>query len=241
MARLRSKIQLIDYVKSQLGAPTINVEVTNTQIGEIIDDTIQKFTEYAYGDLESVILININGAGEYILPDTITNIIKLSKGAVANLANFKVNYGGYVPNIWSEQFYSGSLTGNIVNTIGQLSASQSVLDKYFGQDLVFNFNHLAKKLQIHENFHGPIAVHYQYEYIANDSDDMVFNHEWIKGYTLARTKFLWGNVTGKYTQSLVGGAQINYDRMLSEGQERMEKLEEELLTKWSDPAPIDVA
>ena len=83
-------------------------------------------------------------------------------------------------------------------------------------------------------------LHYQYEYIANDESDMVFNHEWIKAYTISKTKFLWGTVTGKFDQALVGGARINYADMKSEASEEILKLEEELLTKWSDPAPIMV-
>jgi hypothetical protein len=47
--------------------------------------------------------------------------------------------------------------------------------------------------------------------------------------------------TGKYDQALVGGARINYDRLLSEAQQEIQTLNEELLTKWSDPAPIDIA
>jgi hypothetical protein len=65
MARINSKALLTSYVRSQLGEPNIRVEVTDTQIGQIIDDAIQKFTEYAYGTLEEVVVLQINGAGEY--------------------------------------------------------------------------------------------------------------------------------------------------------------------------------
>jgi hypothetical protein len=74
-----------------------------------------------------------------------------------------------------------------------------------------------------------------------DEEDFIFNHEWIKSYTKAQTKFLWGTITGKYSQSLVGGASINFSDMKSEAEQEIQKLEEELLTKWSDPAPISIA
>lgn len=242
MARINTKTGLRDYVKSQLGAPTINIEVTDGQIDQIIDDTVQKFTEYAYGTLEGSVIVQINGMGEYNMPDTMTNLIKLSKGSTSNITNFSANFGsGYVPNLWSEQFFTGSLTGDIIPGIIAISTTKAVLDKFFADDIVFNFNHLSKKLQVMENYNGPAILHYQYEYLADDSNDLVFNHEWIKGYTKAKTKELWGNVVGKFDQSLVGGARINYDRLLQEAQAEIEKLDEELLTKWSDPAPIDIA
>lgn len=242
MARINTKSGLRDYVKSQLGAPTINIEVTNKQIDQIIDDTVQKFTEYAYGTLEECVIVELSGAGTYPMPDTMTNLIKLSKGATSNLTNFGANFGaGYVPDLWSQQYFSASLTGDIIPSIIAISNTKAMLDKFFGDDIHFNFNHLSKQLQVLEGYSGPACIHYQYEYIANDNNDMVFNHEWIKSYTKSKVKELWGTVTGKYDQTLVGGARVNYERMLGEAQQEIDKLEEELLTKWSDPAPIDVA
>lgn len=246
MARLNTKAKLVDYVKSQLGYPTIQIEVNDYQIGQIIDDTVQKFTEYAYGTLEGTVIVQINGMGEYDMPDTMTNLIKLSKGSTSNITNFSANFSanfgsGYVPNLWSEQFFTGSLTGDIIPGIVAISTTKAVLDKFFADDIVFNFNHLSKKLQVLENYEGPAILHYQYEYLADDANDLVFNHEWIKDYTKAKVKELWGGITGKFDQALVGGARINYADMKSEAQTEIDRLNEELLSKWSDPAPIDIA
>ena len=69
---------------------------------------------------------------------------------------------------------------------------------------------------------------------------MIYNQEWVKQYSIAQTKFLWGSVLGKYSQTLVGGAQVNYSDLKSEAQSDIEKLDEQLLTKWCDPAPVMV-
>ena len=65
--------------------------------------------------------------------------------------------------------------------------------------------------------------------------DQIFNHEWIKRYVIAKTKVLWGEITGKYDADLVGGVKINYSNFKDEGKEELEKLDEELIEKWSDP------
>lgn len=242
MARINTKTGLISYIRSQLGEPTIRCEVTDIQIGQIIDDSVNKFTEYAYGTLEGAVIVQINGMGEYPMPNTMTNLIKLSKGTTSNITNFGSNFGsGYVPNLWSEQFFTGSLTGDIIPAIIAISTTKAILDKYFGDDIAYNFNHLSKKLQVLENYIGPAVLHYHYEYLANETNDFVYNHEWIKEYTIAKTKFLWGTITGKYDQTLVGGSRINYGDMKNEASEAIDKLNEQLLTKWSDPAPISVA
>lgn len=242
MARITSKSDLRKYIKAQLGAPTINIEVSNTQMDMIIDDTVQKFTEYSYGTLEGTVIVQLNGAAEYDMPDTMTNLLKLSKGGASNITNFSANFGsGYVPNLWSQQFFTGSLVGDIIPNVIGISTTRATLDKFFGDDIVYNFNHLSKKLQVLEGYFGAAVIHYQYEYLADDNSDLVFNHEWVKAYSKAKTKELWGTVTGKFDQALVGGARINYERFIAEGQQEIEKLDEELLTKWSDPAPIMVS
>lgn len=240
--RIKSKSQLGDYILASLGSPIITIEVTPVQVSNIIDAAVQKLTEYTWGTLEDTVILQLHGKSEYKLPDTITNIINISKGSISNITNFNVNYGtGYVPNIWSDQFFTGSLTGNIVESITSISAVQSVFDKFFGQELSHNFNQNRKTLQVFEPYSGAVVVHYQYEYIADEDDDLIYNHEWLKAYTTAMTKLQWGNNIGKYDQALVGGARINYERIIQEAQTEIDRLNEELLTKWSDPAPIMIS
>lgn len=241
---MNTKRELIHYTRTMLGEPVIQVEVTDEQMEFIIDDTIQKFTEYSYGTLEEAVVIEINGRGQYSLPTLITNIIKASKGS-SNAFNFSANYGdGFVPDMWSEQYFSVSVgssgVGNIIENVLPVSNTQSIYAKYFGDDLNSNFNHHRKVLQVLEDYKGKILLHYEYEYKAEEFDS-IFNHEWIKAYTKAKTKEMWGTNLGKYDQSLVGGARINYDRLLSEAQSEIQALDEELINKWCDVAPIDIA
>ena len=228
---------LTAYIREQLGEPVINVEVPDSAISQIIDDTIQKFTEYAYGVLEGVVLCELKGMGEYDLPPRVTNIKKIAKGTGSNMFSFDTNFGaGYVPDIWTE-FYTSTLTSSAVNAICAISAIQSILDNYFGDDINYNFNAWKKTLQVFENYSGKVLIWYQYEYEPDD-EDYIFNQEWVKRYCIAKTKLLWGTITGKYSQSLIGGAQINYSDMKSEAQTEIDALEEELKSKWCDPCPI---
>ena len=237
---MNTKRELIYYIRAMLGEPSIQVEVTDEQIEYIIDDTILKFTEYAYGTLEAAIVLKLDGMGEYKLPELVTNIIKISKGSSNN--NFSANYGpGMVPDMWSDQYFSksngASGISNILENTIPLSNTKAILNKYFGDDLNCNFNQHRKVLQVLENYKGNVLVHYQYEYVAEEVDP-IYRHEWIKAYSKAKTKEMWGTVVGKYDQALVGGARINYDRLLSEAQSEIESLNEELISKWCDVAPI---
>ena len=96
------------------------------------------------------------------------------------------------------------------------------------------FEEEARKLESDIRGMGLKAKGYKLN-IANEENDLIYNHEWIKAYCIAKTKEIWGSILGKYSQSLVGGAQINYGDIKSEAQSEIEKLEQELLDKWSDP------
>ena len=85
-----TKEKLIKYIRSQLGAPLIEIEVNDEQISEIIDNVIQEFTEIAYGTLEATIAVQLKGKGEYQMPPNITNILKVSRGNTSNIMNFSL-------------------------------------------------------------------------------------------------------------------------------------------------------
>ena len=240
MSRIDTQQKLIDYIRSQLGEPIIKVEVTDKQIEEIIRSTVQKYTEYAYGTLEESVIIQLHGAKEYPMPELITNIISLKTGMTSNLTDFSANFGQYVPNLWSDIYFTDSLTGDIIPNIMAISATTAILEKYFGTDVYFNFNANRKVLQVFDNYEGPAVLHYYYEYLANPEYDLIYNQEWVKAYSKAKVKLLWGSIVGKYSQSLVGGAQINYSDIKSDAQQELEELNQELLDKWSDPLPISI-
>lgn len=244
MARITTKSALVEYIKIQLGYPLIRIEVQDAQMEQIIDDAIQHFTEFAYGELEASAFIELGDAGTYTLPDYITNIVKLSKGG-NNFMNFSAQFGsGFVPDMWSDKYFTssgGSLSGSIVPNMMSLSATQSIIDKFIGDEINYNFNANKQVLQLMENVNESCLLHYLYEYIADDDGDNIFNHEWIKRFCISKTKFLWGTVTGKFDATLVGGAHINYADMKNEAIAEMEILEAELLNKWSDPCPIDIS
>lgn len=238
--RIDTKLKLIAYVREMLGSPQIECEVSDSQISQIIDDAITKFTEYAYGTLEATVCANIQGMGTYHMPKNVTNIIKISKGNNGNISNFASNYGtNYVPDLWSQQFFTSSITGSIMSSLVVVSNTRASLNHFMGDDIYFNFNPYKKIIQIFDQYKGPVLIHFYYEYVPDEQDE-IYNHEWIKKWVIANTKVLWGNITGKYDADLVGGVKINYSTFKDEGKEEIEKLEEELFDKWSPPPPIDV-
>ena len=53
--RINSEDKLVNYIRTMLGYPMIEIEVTDEQIKLIIDETIRKFSDWAYGGEQTVI------------------------------------------------------------------------------------------------------------------------------------------------------------------------------------------
>ncbi len=119
----------------------------------------------------------------------------------------------------------------------QMVESQ-MMQGMFGSSVAFDFNASNHILRIFEAIEGPIMVEGSLEYRPNPDYDDAYGHSWIKEYALNKVKFIWGSNVGKYSQSLIGGAEINYDRLLSESQETLDKLDEQLLERYSEPLGI---
>jgi hypothetical protein len=67
---------------------------------------------------------------------------------------------------------------------------------------------------------------------------MIYNHQFVKDYATALVKRQWGNNIGKINATLINGATMNYDRILAEATAELDRLDADLLTKWSQPLPI---
>ena len=102
----------------------------------------------------------------------------------------------------------------------------------------FKWDSIKRTLHLRENSVDKVMIFGQQRYQVDPHFDLVFNESWVKDFAKAKTQLMWGQVLGKYGQSLVGGATINFDRLISEAQSDVERLLEELHEKWMDPAPV---
>lgn len=102
----------------------------------------------------------------------------------------------------------------------------------------FKWDSIKRTLTLDPDTFGEVIVVGEKAYDVDEEFDLIFNESWVKEMATAKSQLLWGKTLGKYSQSLVGGAEINYDRIISEAQTEIDRLNEELQEKWVDPAPV---
>lgn len=269
--RVNNEDKLVNYIRTMLGYPMIEIEVTDEQIKLIIDETIRKFSDWAYGG-EQTILFELEASADiqdYILDERVQAIKSVSFGGslgsipTASSGNYVYPFGtlgvNYIPHITLQGEVSslaagGSMSSTAGGTAGGVaggpnsgnSGLSSMVDAFVTRSQVdtmnalnargvnFEFNSNTKVLRIFENFTGKFLVEAAAEYVPNPEYDEVYAHPWIKEYALEKTRYLWGTVTGKYDQTLVGGASINYADMKSEAQDKLQQLDEDLINRYSE-------
>ncbi len=239
--RIKTLDALSDYTLRQLGAPSIQVEITPEQIEDNIYKAIEYFAYYAMdGTEDRILLVEIDkGAGDYQLDDRIMSIQN-----VRTTSNFSSLYrlpGGYV---FANQPMGLSLLSNInsvdVTNMSMYLSKLSMLQNMFDIPINYEYNEMTGIFRLFENPRESMAmltVSLEYE---PKEVDKIFGDKWIKSYVEALCKVTWGQVVGKYSSTLINGSTINYDRILSEGLEQKEKLEEELKDAYMEPLGITV-
>jgi len=273
--KVDSEDKLVQYIRTMLGEPMITVDVSDDQILLNIDETVRKFSDFAYGGEQTIAFV-MNGeekVQDYRLDPRVQAIKSVSwanslgsmswggGGAGVNLGPGWGTIGvGYVPYVDSMGNVSsleggmgsgcstnvsgvaggiaqGSAMDNMSNAYASL-AQRDTLQALFGRGVNFEFNSNTKILRVFEVIAGPFMIEASVEYQPNPDYDEIYAHPWIKDYAVALTRRLWSTVTGKYSQSLVGGAEINFDKMQSEAESMIEKLDEDLLNKYSEALGI---
>ncbi len=200
-----------------------------------IADTTTSYADFASGG------ISLGGFGmvpigyvPYV--DPMGNVSSLSRNGLGG-AGFQGTATGVAGGVAGPNSGGGS-PGDAMEAAWAAMANAQTMQNLFGKSVSYDFNSQNHILRIFEDFAGPVLIEAALEYIPNADHDDIYGHSWIKEYALNLTKNVWGSNVGKYSSSLVGGSDINYDRLLSESETALDRLNEDLLEKWSEALGI---
>lgn len=235
-----TKIQLQDYIKRALGYPVVNVELDNTQIDDIIDSVIQKYSDFAMGGSEAQVyqVTTIPGVLQYTLDARVQSVFEVRFRS--NNFSYQIP-GGLI--ITPSDFFAGALlpTGNSdITSVVSVLSKISMLEKYFDVAPAWDYNDNTKILTFFQDpsqYGSHILLELSMAY-SPKATDMIYDHQWIKDMSVAKCKYQLGVNVGKYNGTLVGGASINYGDMKTEALADIERLNQELITRWSRPLGI---
>jgi hypothetical protein len=252
-------------IQHQLGAPLINLEVSDEQIYDAITDSIEYFSKWAGYTEEYLVFksqLYTRGVGLKI-DDLFTASYEMRTSQVSSLsACFDYDLASRRKVIDVFEFSKGEDTGiNTLFTLEQAMAQQiysSYMIGNFGFDLItwetlkgfidtrnkvlamtdqFRFD---PRTQIFRIIPEPRDTHTYMGvigcYLERPIKDLI-RERWVQKYALALVKIAIARVREKYTgTNMFGGGSVNAS-LLAEGIKEKETLEQELMNGYQDSAP----
>lgn len=253
-------------IQHQLGAPLINLEITDEQVYTNITDAIEYFTKWA-GYTEEYLVFK----SELYVPsvglkmdDLFTASFEMRTSQTPEIS------AGYDYDLASQRkvvdvfdFFKGEDTG--INTLFTLeqAMSQQIYSSYmignFGFDLItwealkgfIDTRDKVLALKEHIRFDPRTQLmriipeprpNHTYMgvvgcYVERPIKDLILER-WVQKYAYALTKITIARTREKFGgTNLFGGGSINASSLLSEGITEKEKLEQELMNSYQDATP----
>ena len=255
--KINSVNGLKQYVLRRLGHPVHQIEITDDQLQDAIDDTLDDYRMYAYsGVVERFLPIKLmKGIQEYLLPYSVFAVINVADANMSMLgASLPSNLFSINQFIAADLYRPGVAKIDLLgyDMINQLTAGMDIV---FGRKKTFDFNSISKILYFHgtvmadENVFIQVYQKLDLEKTPDPTLDQnapvryleenVYNEPWIKRMTTARAKLQWGiNIGLKYQGSVLpNGGTLNGQGIIDQAEAEIEKLTEELHTAYE--LPID--
>jgi len=237
---INNRIELIAYIKRQLGNESHDLELSDDNIKDAIDDSIEIFMEVAYdgSDIGFLEMDLVEG-------QTLYDISTLNDNVVAVLDIMTPGYGLNSSNQVAVQEFFGNTLSGLYSSSGQgildyaLTMNHiNTMEDVLKVETLFSHNQTTNELRLYAKPKYNQKVLLEVIYGAGedaDSFDSLYGHRFIKDYSVAKAFITFAINNSKYSGSLFdGGLEINSDLMLQEGKERLERAELLLRETYQD-------
>ena len=245
MSKPGSRQELADYCLRALGAPVVEINIDDDQLGDRIDEAFQFYREY-HSDAtirryrkHQVTATDVTE--EYIdIPETFIHVSRVLPFQVTGGAgDFNVEYQIMLNDIYD-------LRGP--NSVLHYAMSQqhlALVDTLFdGKDQTVRFNRHMNRLFIETRWGtdikaGEFIIIEGYETVDPATFTDVYNDIFLKKYLTALIKRQWGTNLKKFGGlQLPGGVEINGQQIYDEANEEIKEIEEQMQSRYEMP-PLD--
>jgi hypothetical protein len=257
MANPSTRETLKQYALRSLGKPVIEINVDNDQLEDRLDECLQFYSQYHYDGIRRTYLkykvteedkarlkastpttevATKNGvtttwyeANNYIIvPETVISVVNvLPFSDKANLNMFDVRYQLRLNDLYD--FASTS----IIN-YDMVLRHLDFLDQILVGMKPIRFQQHDNRLYIDMDWTNDLMVNEYlviecYRKLDPNTYTDVYNDIWLKRYVTAQFKRQWGSNLSKFNGvTMLGGVTLNGEKLFTEAQTEIEKLEKEI-------------
>ena len=246
MAKPYNRQSLIDYCLRALGAPVIEINIDDDQLGDRMDEAIQFYQEYhSDATIRRYRKHQITGddiANEYItLPESFIFVSRVLPfdANTGGTGDFSIEYQMMLNDI-----YDLRGPGSVLH-YALAQDHLAMIDTLFdGKDQTVRYSRHMDQLHIETRWGtdlplGKFVIIEGHETINPSDYPDVYNDMFLKRYLTALIKRQWGTNIKKFEgMQLPGGVTINGQQIFDEANEEIQKIEEEMQSRYEMP-PMD--
>lgn len=232
--------EFIDYCLRRLGAPVIQINVDSDQLDDRVDDALQRYRDYHHDATEKIYaqhqLTQTDVDNKYLIIDPliigISRIFPLSD-AQQNINLFDLRY-----QLRLNELYDFTSTSYVTYEITMQHLR--TLEMLFVGITPIRFNRHQNKLFIDWNWGTSIVIGEHvimegYRILDPDQYPNIWNDRWLKEYATALIQKQWGENLSKFSSiPLPGGAILDGDKIYNKADQKVKKLEDEMINSYSE-------
>jgi hypothetical protein len=237
MSQPSTRAEFKEYILRKIGHPVIQINVSDEQIEDRIDEALSFFRDYHYDGSQLIYLKHQLTQEEidqgYInVPERLLGIVRIfdiSTSIMTGSGFFNVQYQFVLNNLTD-------LTGyNIQNYYMTMQHLQFLQEILVGRPLI-RYNRHVNKLYIDINKKiltpGRWLIIEAYDIIDEQQYSDLWKDRWLQRYAAALVKEQWGlNITKFSNMQLVGGVMFNGEQILNDARIEKKELEDEMIYK----------
>lgn len=235
MAQPNNKEEFKEHCLRKLGSPVIEINVSDEQVDDRVDEAISFFRDYHYDGSELVYIkhelteTDIE-KGWIATPERllgVSRIFNLSESVSTGRGMFNVQYQFVLNNLSDLVSYDLS---NYYMTMQHLEFVQEML---VGKPLI-RYNKYSNKLHLDVSKHsltpGMYIMIEAYDIIDEHFYSQFWTDRWLQRYAATLIKEQWGsNITKFQDMQLVGGVRFNGEQIWNGAREERRLMEEEAI------------
>ena len=240
MAEPNTRAEFREYCLRRLGKPAIEINITEDQIEDRIDDALRYYYDYHFDGSEKIYykhqVTAQNIADKYIdMPENVLGVVNIfDVGSSVNTNNlFNYRYQMAMSDLYTFS------TQSMIPFYMAMTHIALIQELLVGKQPI-RYNRHINKLYVDMDWNklnvGDYLVVEAYHVVDPAVYPDVWKDRWLKRYATALMKQQWGsNLTKFIGMTLPGGVQFNGERILDDATAEITKLEDEMINTYSLP------
>ena len=245
MSKITSRAALKEYCLRRLGAPVIEINVSEDQIEDRISDAFQFYTEYHYDAVETVYLKH-----EVTAQDIQNKYLTIDDGIISIIRIFPLSSTWTKSYMWDIRYQlrlHELWDFTSVNMLNYTMTMQHLrnLELLFTGEVPIRYQRHTNRLYLDlawgssELPEGAVVVAEGYKMIDPAVYTDVYDDRWLKEYSTELLRRQWGDNLRKFQGiTLPGGVQLNGDKIYQDALAQIRRLEEEMQDKYEIPCSM---